>query len=234
MKKHLFNLVAVSILLMTVLSACKKDPKGDGGGGGESSSVIDAKNIIGDATDGVDHVKVFVDCYTENHWNKYEVGAGTFINDGFTIHLRTLSSEYLGLVYDLVDDNLVVSDKDAKMSDITEIFAYSNEGKIVGEFRLYGQNDNIGYKAAHIYADRNFTIKGTELDNGYTFAYDCDFRKGWNVVYFYYGGPVEQITTQRPPDANFQWHYQDQSGWDGSPKPAKQSKLFSRLGKTSY
>ena len=234
MKKHLFNLVAVAILLMTVLSACKKDPKGSGGGGG-SSYVIDAKNIIGE-TNGIDHVNAFIYWDTEDDWGEYEVGTSPFIDNGFTINLpATLPSEYLDFAYNIFDDEvLVVSDRNAKMSEIVEILAYNIEKEEVGEVFLYDENDYMYCEAAYIYADRNFTMKGTEVDGSYTCICDCNFRTGWNLVYYQcdYRQAEIKLTTQKPANANLQWYYENW-GWDDSPKPAKQSKLFSRLGKTA-
>ena len=234
MKKHFFNLVAVAILLMTVLAACKKDPKGSGGGGGY---VIEAKNVLY-ATDDIDHVKAFVYYELEDDdWEDCEVGTAPFIDNGFTINLpATLPSEYLDFAYNIFDDEvLVVSDRNAKMSEIVEILAYNIEKEEVGEVFLYDENDYMYCEAAYIYADRNFTMKGTEVDGSYTHICDCDFRTGWNLVYYRCDNlrAEEKLTTQKPADVNLQWYYENW-GWEDSPKPAKQSKLFSRLGKTSY
>ena len=240
MKKHLFNLVAVAILLTTVLAACKKDPKGGGGGGG-GSYVIEAKNIIGDATDGISIVKALIvtdegyDPEMGYYWNEYEAGAAQFYNNGFRINLcAIIPDEYLESAYDILEDEyLTLSDPNAKIN-ILYIVAYNSENEEIGDF-LMRDNDNDMYcDAGYMYADRNFTAKGSESYGDYTYACDCNFKRGWNLIYIYDDDYVEKITTQKPAGVNLQWHYWGLGCWNNSPKPAKQSKLFSRLGKTSY
>ena len=226
MKKHFFNLVAVAILLMTVLAACKKDPKGDGGGGG-GSFAIEATNIrIVNNDNGIDSVKALIitgeEKYPEGtyHWVGYETGVAKCENNGFRMFLcSTVPDEYLMSAYD--DFGELASDRNAKAVSV-EIIPYNSAERECGKLLCYDVTEEIlRCEIIHTYADRNFTLKGSE-GSDYIYTYDCNFRRGWNFVYLLYEDYKEvKITTKRPSGIDLKWHYYSYSYVKKNPKPTK-------------
>jgi hypothetical protein len=197
MKTQLFKLVAVGIILMTAVVACKKDPK-EGGGG---TFVINATNVIEvDANDDIDSVKAIV------YIGDYQVGAAKFQNNGFIINLcATVPDEYLRTMDPDIFD--LMSDKNAKISFLIGIMAYNSAGIEIGEFLLRDRSDNRYCEAGYIYADRNFTIKYTNTYLGHTYTFDCNFKRGWNIIYEYDSDNEEGTATQKPSGVNLEWYY---------------------------
>jgi len=205
-------LIMIGIIAMGTI-ACEKDvssKKGNdsggdgddpGGGGGGSSFVIEAKGVIGDDDSDV----VSVGAIVEGHDYDYEAGTAKYGKNGFKITLTsTVSNKYLTEVDDVIDED-VVSDKKAKISYPIWIDAYDEDDECIGEFYCYGDEWEIWY----LYADRSFTAKG----NIYSEEYDCSFKKGWNILYYYDNGSVEKFSTKKPSGINFKWYYVDDYSW---------------------
>jgi hypothetical protein len=197
MKTQLLKLVAVGIILMTAAVACNKDPKG--GGGSDSAFVINATNIEGvDDKDQIDNVKALVYSEIEN----YPAGTAKFQNNGFKVNLcATVPDNHLGS-WDIIcwGASGIVSDTSAKVN-YTHIIACNSAGREIGAFWFFEEKDMYCF-GRYLYADRDFTIKG----NGIMYTYDCDLKKGWNIVYHYHEGGGK-ITTQKPSGVNLEWHY---------------------------
>jgi len=115
--------------------------------------------------------------------------------------------EYLGEYFwynseNIIPEGVAISEPKVKVG-LIHVIARNGEGNYIGSFYL---DDGEWWNAEYIYANRNFTVKGTSKNGS---VFDCSFKKGWNIRYF---NPVEnnyrgKFTTQKPSNVNFKWRY---------------------------
>ena len=179
----------LSIVLCIGISSCSKDDDDSGGGG--NPSVIDVKVENGNEyNDWIATVKALIatDENSRGEWIGYEVASCEYKNGGLKLNLpSSVPSQYLD--FEVWDDDdyadyadFQVSDKNAKLAAIW-ILAYNEQDREIGWFELRGSNANTEVGAWYMYADRNFTVKGTDEYEGEKTTYDMSFRKGWNIWY---------------------------------------------------
>ena len=193
MKKSLFYLLATVKIFVTIFVSCNKDDNKDDIGG--NPSIIEAKNVNTPS----DIVSVSAYIYGSED---FEVASSKFQNNSFTLKLKNVPEELLGLVADYFPVRLL-SDKYAK-GDYLRVFAdchlVGDYTYGCGEFSLEDRRNEM--YADYVFVDREFTIKGVDSDG---YQYVCFLKKGWNIVY--YLEIEEKITTQKPSNANFTWYY---------------------------
>lgn len=190
----------VSVFVISFV-ACNKDDDDIGG----NPSVIEIKNVIGDYSE-VATVKVV----NQSSDGQDEIASGKFKNGKCKITLpKTLSDKYMFSINEVVDNEIVASDKNAKISGLywNEIIGYDNSGNESVEFWLANNKEYHSF-VVYVYADRKFTLKGSDRDGVTNF--DCEFKKGWNIVYHdesaYTSG---NITTNKPSGMDYKWYCND-------------------------
>lgn len=210
-------------MMILTATACKKD-KDDSNG---DVSVINATSIVGDNDDEVDNVKALtsiVDYYDdEYHYvGEYEIAAVTYKNSRFRITLPATLPDGCLMELGKFQDGVTVSDINVKGTSIEVVYAYDKHENQVGHFHLrrYEKDENGFCAAIWLYVDVNCTIKGSEFydnnGNHYNYKYDCNLKKGWNIVYLY--REIHQmgtdsyswedtVTTKKPAGVELKWHY---------------------------
>ena len=222
MKKYFF----VAIVLVLVLSACKKDSNSSSSGSSSGSNgnstnditSIEANNVINSSND-IATVKLLIvtddDFYPDGQYYVigYELATAKYENNGFKLKLpEKVPDEYLHNAYELYVDwsenSFVVSNKQAKMSwgrgyEIG-IVAYNSEGRQIGYFNL----EQVIFE--YVYVDRDFTVKGKCQYSAFEEEVNCSFLKGWNIQYYIHTGDLtyEKVlyTTTKPTGKSF-WRY---------------------------
>jgi len=213
-KKYALLFVA-SVVMCSV--ACKKDNKSDdpGGGGGGTGLVIEAKDVI-DSDDKIAIVEAYCFEYYSADWST--IAKGKYENDGFKLTLSgTLNSKYLYGIIEELDEWAIISHPNAKIGGVSGFAALDRDNNEIGEFYCFGETDNGWIGILYLYADRDFTLKGSytyEDDDWYEVeTYDCAFKKGWNAMYsieeYYDEGDVFILTTKKPSGVIFEWYYYD-------------------------
>ena len=81
--------------------------------------------------------------------------------------------------------------------------AHNSANIFIGELSIRSGNWSIGFT----YADRNFTEIGVSK---YGNEIDCSYKKGWNIVYYFWDSEKQKsITqTQKPLNENFKCYYE--------------------------
>jgi len=115
-----------------------------------------------------------------------------------------VQDEYLGEYFwsnsaNIIPEGVIISDSQAKVG-IVSLSTYNREGINIGQYLL---SNGHWWFAEHIYADRNFTIKGSSRG----VVYDCFFEKGWNIRYYTHldGG---RYTTNNPSSEEYKWSHE--------------------------
>ena len=176
---------------------------GNNGGENEKDFVIEVTNVIGSSS-GVVTVKALEWIFDD------VIASAEYKNKGFKLTLpNTMQSKYLQ--YDVSEyfDVLpsMVSDKNAKVSEVY-LLAYNNAGDVIGGFDMSDEGMDFYVFATYYYADRDFTIKGIDNSEDYDVEWNCTFKKGWNIMYWYEDdGWDELYTTQKPSGINLQWYF---------------------------
>jgi hypothetical protein len=169
--------------------------KGTGGDDGGDTFIIDAKNVVNGSAK-----IVTVKATVLGEYDDYIVASSEYKNNAFKLTLSTVPSRYL---YDFMfgGNGVVLSDENAKMAYL-DVFALDNTMKPIGYFFL---DDASGGENAtdYFYVDRNFTAKGTYVNDDEIWQVDCTFKKGWNTVYWV----GTSLTTTKPSGINFKWVY---------------------------
>ena len=175
------------------------------------------KVVTGKCTREIDNasVKAIIrtykqDSYGKRYWEEYEIAFVKYENGKFELNElnfpETVPDMYLGTVLDNffpIPEIEGISDIQAKIGFV-EIYANNSAGNLNGGFNLRSDKSFAFY----IYADRNFTVKGSDK---YGDVFDCSFEKGWNIRYNYsYNSQEKYITytTQRPLNEDFRWHFE--------------------------
>jgi hypothetical protein len=207
--KMYFKMMLAVVILATALVACNKDndKNGNGGGGGggginSDPSIVEAKSVEGDCSK-VKSVKMVVEFFDED----VVIASGEFKNGGFKLQLpKTISDSDLMLATDWFENN-VVSDKNAKITwcEPDFVYGFDENGEEVGIFYLSSGDmiDDDSF-ARYIYADRKFTVKGSD-----NYSVDCTFNEGWNILYEVYDDPEELLTTNKPSGKDFRWLFSE-------------------------
>ena len=120
----------------------------------------------------------------------------------------TVPYEYLGEYFwynseNIIPEGVTISDPQAKIG-MFWINAYNKADEHIGVFSFVYDTHNWWY-AAHIYADRSFTVTGTSKHGC---VFDCYFEKGWNIRYY---TPLNRgkYTTQKPSNEDLKWRYEE-------------------------
>ena len=169
--------------------------------------VIEATNVLGGSSD-IATVRALEPISYD------EIASAEYKNNGFKMTLpKTMASKYLRYgASDYFDAPLnLVSDKNAKLATV-ELIAFNSTGDEFGEFYWEAETYSYYVSAGYVYADRDFTVKGTDNSGSYEVKWDCTFKKGWNVLYWYEDSDSgdESYTTQKPSGVNLKWYF---SSW---------------------
>jgi hypothetical protein len=205
----------MAIIAMTFLTFSCQDKDLTG------QNEIIAKDVL-DSSEDIATAKALLDYGIYKSDDENVIATADYENDGFKLKLpKTVSDQYLYEVGDEFDGEnwITVSDPKAKMNAIW-LSAYNNKDKYIGDFYHMGWNTRYYVDAAYIYSDRKFTITGKfEYDDEhykYTEEFDCNLKKGWNVLYF-----VDEefnaksiITTQKPSEVKMEWIFDESYYWE--------------------
>ena len=139
-------------------------------------------------------------------WTLYEIASCKYQNDKFELTElnipKTVQDEYLSSIPE--NEINVVSDIEAKTASL-DIKAYNISGNYIGKLYLSCDNWNANYR----YADRSFSKKGSiNVGTNSVEEYDCSYEEGWNIEYISYGQNMK-ITTQKPLNEDFKWHFRN-------------------------
>ena len=225
MKRQMFYLAAVVMMLTMVINACEKndssssssnssgsDTTNNGNSSDEdgNSFVINATNVV-NSNSNIATAKAFVEAVGDD----YEVASAEYKNSGFKMNLpasvpdKRLTSAYNWFSGEVIYEALEkLSDKNAKITYFDCIYAYDEDGIEIGTLRQkQDYYDDVDLEELYyIYADRNFTIKGTFSDC----EVNCTFKKGWNVFYVYADeDDWYVITTSKPSSINLKWYFSE-------------------------
>ena len=163
--------------------------------------LIKAYNVEGGSSKDIAFAKVVIVSFIQSpngeyNWFEYST---KYENAGFKLTFpKTISDEYLQRLSETVLEGVQISDTQAKIRS-AYVEAHNNAEANIGVFSFRSDNCGIGF----LYADRNFTMKGVSGFSGSEF--DCSFKKGWNIVYFLYGGKKQ--TTQKPKNEIFKCYF---------------------------
>ena len=216
--KKVFLLIGSLFLVASIMSvSCKKDKKDDG------SFVVEAKNVIDD-----DYDIATVAGLVEGEEDEDEIASAPYKNNGFKMELpATVANKYLWMMNEEGDLDDIISDDNAKITTLY-LAAMDSDKDYIGEFYYEDEGNDYYAAALYLYADRDFTIKGTieeyyaEDDDYYNVKFDCTFKKGWNVIYYVEDNEWdESYTTKKPSDINLKWYL---SGWDYDKTPSTSPK----------
>jgi hypothetical protein len=217
MKRIFIQLMVVAVIAAGIFMACNKETGSDIGNDGTDenagSFVIEATSVIGGQSN-IATVKAYL--YSNYPYGKDLIATGKYEKGGFKIALPdSIDSKYLTddfLSYDPYAGS-VASDENAKITlfGLDYLYAYDNAGNEIGYFHYWGESSNVtadGY-AYYVFADRNFRIWRTDGDEYVT----CNFKKGWNIVYYYNYqvtfGSWSDITTDANLDIPMKWQYEE-------------------------
>ena len=177
------------------------------GGTGEDGFVVEATNVMF-SSGSITTVKAFT-------WSGYEFATAEYKNSGFKIVFPKSLPDYE--LEDFID---VFGTPLSLMSDIYAkaipalLVAFNSHNEEIGEFMHAYGSDDYYVEVYYVYADRDFTVKGTDNSEDYEVVFDCTFKKGWNVLYWIEDdGWDELFTTQKPSSINLRWYF-GEWGWD--------------------
>ena len=189
-------------------AACdKNDPSGDSyvvienNLNSDNPLVIKAYNVENGSND-IDLVKVTMGYQSSDFEQHYLEFSAKFENGGFELNLpATIPDEYLSLSSNILlyEDDILLSDIHAKNTLVT-IAAHNSDEANIGGFGISSGKWNMGF----MYADRNYTEKGVSKGG---LEYDCSYKKGWNIVYWYWDGTNSKKTTQKPENEKFKCYF---------------------------
>ena len=178
-----------------------------GGGGGGDAFVVTAKNVIGGSSD-----IATVAGLVEGEYDEGEIASAPYKNNGFELKLpATVANKYLWNINEDGEMDDMISDKNAKVTDLW-IEALDSDKDYIGEFYYEDEGNDYYAAALYLYADRDFTIKGSiyeEWDGDYyKMEWNCTFKKGWNILYMFEdNGWDEYYTTTKPSNVNLKWYF---------------------------
>jgi len=215
MKKLVFILIAL-MAIASVLVSCQDKESG--------GYVVEAKNVLysNNKIATVEAQSIYFDASEYDYY--YEtIASCSYEKNGFKIKLpKTLNGKFLEPWDDDGMDYITISDKNAKVG-IVEFYALDKSGEEIGEFYFEGKSSSIFSEgeAVYVYADRNFTMKGTdegfEEEDEFSYSWyeecNCTFKKGWNIIYTTYDVDIDSqkvtilLTTNKPSGMNWVWSF---------------------------
>ena len=177
---------------------------------------------------GTSEVKIVKIKVTAPDLSEVVITETPFVNNGFTFELpKKLDDNLLLGINELMDEELgdmiQMSDKNARANVSTAIHGYDDAGESKGLFFYMSGQVFKNYLTQWIYADRDFTVKGSgELsveDVDISFRFDLNLKKGWNTIYtendveydFVTGETAANIdvSSVKPKNVNFSWRFMD-------------------------
>ena len=195
MNSKFFSLIMVVIVTM-LFAACEKADNSE-----IESIEIEGKDIA-TVKMGIEALKP-----SEGIWESNELASVEYKNSNLRLNFPAIPDEYLGEYFwynseNIIPEGVTISAPKVKVG-LIYVIACNSEGNFIGSFRLCGGER---WSAEYIYANRDFTVKGTSK---YGFAFDCSFKKGWNIRYFdaFENNYRGKFTTHKPLDVNFKWRY---------------------------
>ena len=175
----------------------------------DSPLVVKAYNVENGSND-ITSAKVIMGYQSSDFEWHYLEHSAKFENGGFELNIpATIPDEYLSPSSNILlhEDDILLSNIQAKNTSVIIVAHNSNES-IIGGFSFRSNKWNMGF----IYADRNYTENGFSKGG---LEYDCSYKKGWNIVYWYWDGTNSKKTTQKPKNENFKCFFSynsDESG----------------------
>ncbi len=202
--KKVFLFVLATVVAFTFTACNDDEPKGDGNGSGNSSAISrDGKvsgnlklvsgeydseedeykyTLLGDVTNEVDMIEVMIN----NNWNvlgEYEV-----IDGKFSFTLDTPSADALQFIFDEEDEDVIVSNKEAKGS-LFYMRGNKND-QIVGYIERIKSDLSQDVFLELIYVTEDVSITGSYTDEDeydgiiikYVEEYNVNLKKGWNTI----------------------------------------------------
>ena len=193
-----------------ILAGCKKDNNGSDGGndnGDGNPFVINISDVIKVYEYSPDITRVLAKMN-----DKLFIEPTQYENNSCKLTLPSIvSPEFLRDDGYISFGRWLPDEINAKIGELT-IYAATDEsngwsGLSYHDERLADENDDNYYycEAVYLYSSMNFTVR----KEYYGDHWDCNFRKGWNVLYYYQGigyAGWERITTQKPSGVNLKWY----------------------------
>ena len=190
------NLNFIVIAFIITLTACEKNQETVSG----SVSEINAFVLEGNEyNDRIDVVKLLINCERrydaaneKNVWEGVEVAKSDYSNGSFSIKLPDDISNLNP--FDIVlPPKINISNKNVSYSN-SNLIAYNKDSEQVGYFYyVCYKNEMLEAEAGLCYFNNDFTITGTDTETdewGTTYIiYDCNFKKGWNFLYWHGNRP---------------------------------------------
>jgi hypothetical protein len=204
-KQQNLLIIALMAILFLAVSCGPKEKKTD-------PSIINANTIISGSSDIVT-VKALMYVYEAEE--EEVITTTAYEKGGFKLELpKTLPNKFLYEIFEEFEDVewITISDPKAKLAG-TLLNAYSKKDKEMGEFYCFGTNKRIWVDAFHLYADRDFSIKGKYIERYWSDEYNLSLKKGWNIVYSVDEEYGWTLTTQKPADLIMEWAFEENYYW---------------------
>jgi hypothetical protein len=203
MKKQSILIMMASIAISFLFFSCQdKDLT--------SNNQVIAKDIVNSSGD-ITTVEAVIDNFETDE--EIVVATTKYEKNGFKIKLpQTVSDQYLykqELEFE-GEDWIKVSDPEAKVN-VVWFIAKNNKNEYIGMFYYMGISTRYYAHAMYLYSDRKFTITGKFDEDGYAEEYDCNIKKGWNVMYLFAEHFEDRytVTTKKPTDLKMDWLFED-------------------------
>ena len=207
MKRIVFSCLAVAVVV--TLTACGKNQEPAFGNVSEINAVVNEGN---DYNDLIDVVKLLVD--------EVEVARSDFRNGSFSIKLPDDISSLKPFDIEF-PPKINISGKNVLYST-SRLVAYNRDDEQVGYFYcVYYKYEMVEEEALFLpeaegsllYFNKSFSITGTHTESdewGTTnFIWDCNFGKGWNLLYWHGNRPdgkgnrIDKTTTATPSGSRY-------------------------------
>ncbi|MDR1340600.1 MAG: hypothetical protein LBK58_11195 [Prevotellaceae bacterium] len=245
MKRNFLMMAFVSLFTVVALCSCNKDEDENDDKGG--NGVIQNNTVTAVVENGASYNSKIdlVEAVTYSNDDKLiTLASAPYTNGGFTLNLpASLGAQYLEPLFDEEDeipDGVTVSNPNVKTGEAI-LDAYKSDS-YVGSF-YHGNGD---WEGELIYVDGDVSIsgsgtetwtygEGTEYEETYTntYRYNCNLRKGWNIMYEKRTEKDSyEYTTQAP--ANVKWYFEDKSSYNLSGSLHKQVSPLSAKQKLRF
>jgi len=208
--------------LTAMFYSCSDDNDDNGGSGGSGNALTITATDVTNGSAQIATVKALAEWESgDDEWSEDEIAQAPYENNGFSLELPgtlPVKAEYLETIGADVPTGVSVSDKNAKVYFLDDIYGYNANGREIGYFYLEDENGDNEYYTSWMYTDRDVTIKGQYKytdDDGYqdTGTYDLNLKKGWNIVYDSYSDNYSSrtytstFTSQEPSGVNYSWNF---------------------------
>jgi len=133
---------------------------------------------------------------------------GTVTNGKLSFKLDVAPpEEILRLLEDYFPDGITIPNENARAIDVYLEFNDGSEEYVLSNY-YYDENNDYEIWVEYLYLDRDVNVKDSYIDDDWTFDVDCNFKKGFNAVYYVDVGDSSKMTTARPTGANLlKWVY---------------------------